>query len=490
MTRAHSGWSWRRAVVLPVVLGVAAVCAAPALAADAVPVPAVDVLPELEQLAPAILEDAGLPPLEAALPVATPISLPAVPAQKAAAEPVTAGAGAAPPPEPVAVPPVSTPALEQPQPDAPPRTVEQTAPANVNVSVRVDSPGNDGAVEQANVATTTGGGPGQPQYQEPPPQYQQPEPLPAEPETAADADAPPAEASSWEWTWSWDCGATAPAVPAPPAGAPQIWTWNWTWNCGDDEPEPEQLSSNSSARYQPDVTQYRPVNINISIRMNSPGDNGPVQQANLALAVAAPALAPLRVEMPAPAAGPAVSATAAVAALVLEPTQGVAAAELGVAVVVEGAETAEGATESDDCCAERPPRGVPDAERERPGPDAPTQRRTLIAPERFEPAVVATARLAEAATAAARRARAARAPARTVRPLPSRRPGDPSRDPAVVQRSAGFAPLTAQDGRLGRLVLLLAVFGFAIAFADAPRSVAAEVRATGEDPDPPPDRPG
>lgn len=468
------------------VLGIAAAGGAPALAADAVPGPPVGGLPELEQLAPAILKEAGLPPLEAAVAVETPISLPAVPAQEAAAEPVTVGAVAAPPPVPVSVPPVAAPAVEEPEPDAPPPTVEQTAPTNVNVSVRVDSPGNDGAVEQANVATATGGGADEPQYQESPAQYQEPEPVPAVPETAAGAEASPAEASSWEWTWSWDCGGTAPDVPAPPAGAPQIWIWNWTWNCSKSEPEETKLSKNANARYQPDLMQYRPVNINISIRINSPGDNGSVRQANIAVAVAAPTLPPLRVEVPAPAAGSAVAAPVTAASLVLEPTQGMAAAELGVdASFVEGAEIAE----TGDCCAPRSTGGAADAGGEQ-APDDPTPERALIAPERYEPAVVATARLAEASAAAARRARAARKPTRTARPLSSRQRPDPSRDPQVVQRSAGFAPLNAPDGRFGQLVLLLVVFGFAIAFADASRSVAAEVRATGEDPDPPPDRPG
>ena len=472
------------------VLGVAAARGGTALAAEAVPGP-LEGLPDLEQLAPAILEEAGLPPLAGAVAVAAPISLPAAPAQQAAAEPVSAGAVAAPPPEPVSILPVSPPAAVQPQPDAPP-AVEQTSPANVNVSVRVDSPGNDGAVEQANVATAAEGGPDEPQYQQPPAQYQEPEPPPAVPDGAADADAPPAEDPAWEWTWTWDCGASAPAVPALPAGAPQIWIWNWTWNCSKSEPQTEQLARNSGTRYQSDVTQYRPANINISIRINSPGDNGPVRQANIAVAVAAPTLPALRVEVPAPAAGPAVSAAVAVPALVLAPTQGEAAAELGVAVAVETpeiAENAENATGVDDCCAPPLPGGVPAADGEQT-PDAPMPRRALIAPERFDAAVVATARLVEAATAAARRARAAHEPARTVRPLPSRRPGRSSRGPAVVQRSAGVAPLNAPDGRFGQLLLLLVVFGFAIAFADASRSVAAEVRATGEDPDPPPDRPG
>jgi hypothetical protein len=57
--------------------------------------------------------------------------------------------------------------------------------------------------------------------------------------------------------------------------------------------------------------------------------------------------------------------------------------------------------------------------------------------------------------------------------------------------SSGFAPpLSASDGHSGWLFLFVAGIGIILAFADVTRSVAAEVRATGEDPDPPPDRPG
>ena len=52
-------------------------------------------------------------------------------------------------------------------------------------------------------------------------------------------------------------------------------------------------------QYQPGVTQYRPININISIRINSPGNDGPVKQTNnVAVVVLAPALPPVRVELP------------------------------------------------------------------------------------------------------------------------------------------------------------------------------------------------
>ncbi len=52
--------------------------------------------------------------------------------------------------------------------------------------------------------------------------------------------------------------------------------WTWIWNCGSN---PDQYQ-NATA------TQYQPSNVNVAIRISSPGDDGPVSQANVAVAVA------------------------------------------------------------------------------------------------------------------------------------------------------------------------------------------------------------
>ena len=68
--------------------------------------------------------------------------------------------------------------------------------------------------------------------------------------------------------------------------------------------------SQSSSQYQPVTSQYQPINVNISIRIASPGNDGPVVQTNLALAMpvvvqtASNHPAPLPVQW-LPAAGPA-----------------------------------------------------------------------------------------------------------------------------------------------------------------------------------------
>ena len=53
---------------------------------------------------------------------------------------------------------------------------------------------------------------------------------------------------------------------------------------------------NHSSQYQPVTSQYQPINVNISIRIASPGNDGPVTQTNLALAM--PVIVQTAVESP------------------------------------------------------------------------------------------------------------------------------------------------------------------------------------------------
>jgi len=87
-----------------------------------------------------------------------------------------------------------------------------SAPAgNVNISIRIFSPGDDGPVTQ----TSGGSDPVTP--------------------TAAPVAAP----TTWIWNWTWTGGPGCDTGPvgdvAPPAGD---WTWNWTWTCGGAETAP------------------------------------------------------------------------------------------------------------------------------------------------------------------------------------------------------------------------------------------------------------
>ncbi len=437
-------------------------------------------VPDVAEVATAVLEDVGSIELQPLADVDPATLLPAVAAQMTAAEPATAGAVAAPPPAPAAEAPAEAAPELRPSPDPPPApTAEQTEPTNVNVSIRIDSAGDNGTVTQTNVGAET-----EPQYQPEPPQYQEPIPSTAVPEpdpalSTPTTPEPEAADGEWNWTWSWNCGDPIPELPVGSDVAMKNWTWNWDWNCGDATATQLNTANEKPPQYQPVKTQYRPVNINISIRINSPGNDGAVLQTNVGVVVRPPVLPAL-----VPGAVQSEIATVEVAAAVALPV------EVGP---VTSAAPPEESSDPDDCCVLPRPRGFATAAPEADSvvlPQAPpADQRDTTARGRFRAAVAATTRIAEATYAATRAARPVRKPPRLVRPAP-RRPAAPARLQVAAPSAAGLAPLNAPDGRLGYLILLVAGFAFAISLADASRSVAADVRTTGEDPDPPPDRPG
>ena len=94
----------------------------------------------------------------------------------------------------------------------------QSAAANVNMSIRVDSPGNDGSVSQSNTTGTTAAGPSA-STSSPTPSAQ---PVPPSSSGAA--------VGGGEWEWTWDC-AQPPIINAPALvdASGEIVAWNWTW---------------------------------------------------------------------------------------------------------------------------------------------------------------------------------------------------------------------------------------------------------------------
>jgi len=490
------------------VLGLAAAWCSPAAAEDAIPLPS---LPAATDVVTAVLEDTGVTELvpAPAVDTADPLSmLPAATAQPAAAEPVSDGAGAAPPPEPVAEAPAKAPveaiaepvaATADPPPAAEP-LVEQSAPTNVNISLRIDSAGENGPVEQVNAALGIAEPSEAPRYQPQTPQYQTPIPDDPAPEaqTAPEPTVSRPESGSSEstWTWTWNCGSAIPEIPLGSTLAGLNWNWNWNWNCGSSGEPDENSAQQSTPQYQPVVTQYRPININISIRINSPGNDGPVLQTNVAVAVIPPIVQIPVVQVPSIVVRPPVQDGSPPTA----PRDGSnASPELASPLQIfigwfdPGFDPTAGLVELGACCVVPGPRRAPYApitvHEVLQAQHLAGNQRDIAAPQRFRAAVAVTMRLTKAAESAARAERAADKPAATLRPVPSRRP-NPTREPALMRGASGFAPLSAPDGRLGYLVVLVLGFAFLIAFADATRSVAAEVRAAGEDPDPPPDRPG
>ena len=165
-------------------------------------------------------------------------------------------------------------------------TAVQTSPTNVNVSVRIGSPGDNGPVTQVNVAaavtsaaSATGDG-----------ASAAPASPTAAPSTASGArastpESQPATASSSTaqddpetWTWQWNCVSKPDLTVIPPTGSttgslPKNWTW--IWNCGENTTQYQGASA----------AQYQPSNVNIAVRISSPGNDGPVSQSNLAVAV-------------------------------------------------------------------------------------------------------------------------------------------------------------------------------------------------------------
>jgi hypothetical protein len=141
-------------------------------------------------------------------------ALPAAPAPEPAAPPP---APAAPPPAPE---PEYHPEPEQYHSEKPSEvTVTQANPQNVNVSIRINSPGDDGPVTQINnTGSVSAPEPAKPKPAEPP-------------SPAADAPGAPAGPDTWEWIWTSACFGGSPGGGAPVATASARWVWRWS--CGE-----------------------------------------------------------------------------------------------------------------------------------------------------------------------------------------------------------------------------------------------------------------
>ena len=138
-------------------------------------------------------------------------------------------------------------------------SVEQTGAANTNVSVRIASPGSDGAVTQANNAAATGtsrdlgvvvateGANTNVSVVIPGTVAGAPDTGPwvwnwvwngswTPPDVASASDVAPTDTSAWNWVWQSPTSDPPPASP-PDAGTtgPGMWTWDWTWTGTDGQ---------------------------------------------------------------------------------------------------------------------------------------------------------------------------------------------------------------------------------------------------------------
>lgn len=236
---------------------------------------------------------------------------------------------------------------------------------------------------------------------------------------------------------------------------PTNWSWNWTWNCGEIQRDVGNSGAQSGGQYQPGVAQYQPVNINISIRINSPGNDGPVTQSNVtnvtnvtfvlgpSHVVAAPAL-PLSL--------PIFASTAA------EPARAELVAELA-SVEVTMAFDEEEATDWIFRGATGPS-----------GVDSIVSAQADAASEPRKPAAFASvAPRSSAWTVRAVAVTQAQASVRPDRPAragsprkPSRRPLPPTRAPVLASGFAGSVPGGADGGGWPLLALLLVPFSLAL----------------------------
>ena len=146
-------------------------------------------------------------------------ALPAPPAAKPVAAPVPAPA---PKPDPR---PEYRPAAKQYHSETPSDVpVTQSQPGNVNVSIRINSPGDDGPVTQINAAGGDVVSIVQPPSQGPGGSAPAPE-------------APPTSTLPDNWTWVWTSACFGGGGGAQPAsGATAGPSWNWQWSCAEDNP--------------------------------------------------------------------------------------------------------------------------------------------------------------------------------------------------------------------------------------------------------------
>jgi hypothetical protein len=433
----------------------------------------------------------------------------AAPTQTAASAPVAAA-----PQTPVAAPreaPEASEASEAPviAPDAPDplpapvhavvepveQAVEQVQPVNINISVRVDSPGDNGAVTQINEAVFAplpSDAPAETRYQEPDQQYQDAAAagVTSAAPTAPDNPAPAVETTaapddSWNWTWTWSCGdVMPPEIVLPEEYLQQIWNWNWTWNCDGNTSTNGNSETQLPPQYQPVTSQYQPINVNVSIRIASPGNDGPVVQTNLALAmstvvqVAANHLPPLPLPALRAPAGPVGTPVSTVE---------VAAAIVGQPLVSSDAESAPRVEE-------------PNSEA---GGDSPTAFHSILqpAPERAArdaaesiaggaPAPVSAEAIAALAPPAPAVEAGRRARVQEQRPRTQARPIASDRLAASQVSYASVGPLGATGSDRTSQLIFLFLTPFLLAFADAARRVAEEWKAEAADSGHRRDKPG
>lgn len=137
----------------------------------------------------------------------------------------------------------------------------QTSPTNINVVVRVGSPGDNGAVDQGNAATACG--------------THTPAPTTTGGDTNATADVNQTLTTTGEVDGT-NVATTNQSVDQRQGGDPPTVSESPAAPTGGADPAPAAVSATA--------TQTGATNVNVSVRIDSPGTDGPVQQSNTATA--------------------------------------------------------------------------------------------------------------------------------------------------------------------------------------------------------------
>jgi hypothetical protein len=316
----------------------------------------------------------------------------------------------------------------------------------------------------------------------------------------------------WDWTWRWNCGdAIPPEIAIPGNSLLPIWDWNWEWNCGGNPGSGGNSGTQLPSQYHAAATQYQPININISIRVLSPGNDGPVTQTNMAQAnvgvtihgspvFSVPVVIPVSVTPPA-SGGPPPRETTSPTFAPLAPFASVVetfvelATELGVLPVAIALDL--------DCCvalATAPRRlAVDDGGARRPeiagmlgtadddSGGGPTRGDTARASTGAAPVAPVSAE-AIASLAPPQPAVEAAKRARAQEQLKQPQKAVPKDERATALGHAGLSPLAAPDKSSKLFFLYLIPFAFAL--VDAARRVLGEQTPTAADPGRPEERPG
>ena len=149
------------------------------------------------------------------------------------------------------------------------RSVTQTTASG---DTQDESSGEDGAAPGDTVESTPDPLSDSSQYQDHNSQYQSTEPSPE--------DAP----WNWRWTLTVCDGNVLSVSDESGSNSSRDWTWNWMWNWTCDEAPASSAAPPASPTDSEDresgVPQSGPANVNVSIRVLSPGDDGAVTQTN------------------------------------------------------------------------------------------------------------------------------------------------------------------------------------------------------------------